>query len=318
MPAATFGALLDRTFQIFKSAWKPLIVGILILGVPLGAGIAAMETSVGSIQMSMAQEMFGMSEAEFDDFQKRIERGDEEAFAELGAVIDERFNGDVGLMKAEMQGRQMEALWSFFTLGLPLFLVFSLLCLAFQPFVYLCASGERNAGVLFKRSFGLVLPFVGINFLRLFVSYMWIGFVIMLGGVLLAVQDPDLGGPVIGLGYLLFIVLAMVMMPRMLFAELIAVRERPGVLSSLRLSRERTQGYWGKIVGNLLLASLLMFAANFIVFIAAALLAVMGPFVGMAILVVWLLLLQTLMLIFIHELGITVMQNPRPVAAKAA
>lgn len=294
------------------------MAGILVLAAVLGSGMAAMEMSVGSISQSRALDMFGMSEAEYADFELRISRGDEEAFVELGAIIEERFDGDTAAMQTQLQEYQMQALWSFLILGLPFFIVFMILCMAFQPFAYLCASGERDAGRLVKRSFGLTLPFIGINFLRFFVSYVWVGFPIMLAGAFLAMKDPNLGGPVIALGYLLVIVLSLIMMPRMVFAELIAVHERPGMLRSLRLSRERTQGYWGKIVGNIILASLLMMVANIVVFIATGLMSVMAPFLGMAIAIVWILLLQALMLIFLHELGLTIMQNPRPLAPKAA
>lgn len=94
------------------------------------------------------------------------------------------------------------------------------------------------------------------------------------------------------IGVVLFIagiICAIVFLPRLSFTNVIQLKDGTGIRVSANLSLQRTQGYWGKIVGNNLLVALSMGLLTVAIFMASMLIVValagtiraLGPFMAL-------------------------------------
>jgi membrane-anchored glycerophosphoryl diester phosphodiesterase (GDPDase) len=146
-------------------------------------------------------------------------------------------------------------------------------------FTILTLDKSQNAQSIVSKMGPLVLPMFGVWIWAVIRSFMWI--------------------PVIGLLF------AIVLGPRLIFSGVILVKERLKVTECVRQSHARTKGYWGKIVGNLIILGLLIFIAQ----------AVLGGIVsflpGHKILFVFVSqLVVAFGSVFLVHLALTVMDHP--------
>ena len=81
-------------------------------------------------------------------------------------------------------------------------------------------------------------------------------------------------------------------------------------MESVKLSYDRTSGYWGKIVGNMFLMVLCLCAAGLLLMIAVGIVEMVVPmFVGLITGVLW-YLYTAFAAIFVTQLALTVMAYP--------
>lgn len=208
------------------------------------------------------------------------------------------------------------------------FIVFSLINYAYVTVVMI--ERVRSWKQAIMRSFRWIFPLIGVNIWIFLRSYGWVMF---LGVPFLAMQKP-LVSLIGGLLYAAGIVLYLVRLPRFIPATVLIVTEGKGIVAAAKRSYDVTKGYWWKIVGNLLLLDLCIWAIVMIVmmvlgpvltfmfesYVSVAVLqdqtVSVGQLMGTGLLVSLLvsLLLEYMyafMLAFIVKLTRTMVENPR-------
>jgi MFS family permease len=184
------------------------------------------------------------------------------------------------------------------------------------------AEGYSDPAAGLRRLPSLLLPIAGTTFWMFIVSYIWVPLLPAVG--LLLWDGVQYGQPTptaIGVAVLLFFVsavVALVRMPRLFFAPIILVREKTGITESVRLSEQRTRGYWSKIVLNNLafaiigfIVMMLLFAILGSLFVALAFAGQMGAVAGSFVMVLGQLLINAWNQAFHVELALTIFDNPR-------
>ena len=215
------GTLLKGSWSYFTAHFKAVLIGSIVFG----ALIFGAESFLNVSATDKLEDQFGDLD-KIEELSERIEAGDEEAFQEM--MMQLGVMGDEGQMDEEAMGEMASGMM----MGLlpafgTFFVVMSLLTLVGSIYFLVLAVDGKSAGETFKRIPGLILPMLGVwiwSFLR---SFAWI--------------------PVIG------IIPAIIIGPRLMFASVILVKEGKGVMGSVSESYSRTRGYWGKIVGNMIL-----------------------------------------------------------------
>lgn len=167
-----------------------------------------------------------------EELTKRIEEGDDEAAMDIMksmGMMDE--NGE--LNDSAMETMAMGAMKSAVPILIVVALIGMLLSIVTNTyFVVLTLDPSLGISGAFSRTFILLPAMLGVwiwSFLR---SFAWI--------------------PLIG------IIPAIIIGPRLMMGSVILAKERTGVFESVRLSYQRSAGYWGKIVGNCIVVGLLM------------------------------------------------------------
>ncbi|MDP7069304.1 MAG: hypothetical protein QF815_02150 [Candidatus Peribacteraceae bacterium] len=111
--------------------------------------------------------------------------------------------------------------------------------LGYTYFTVLAVTGEDDPKEVASRSLKLIVPMAGLCIWTLIRSFAWIPFI----------------GPIF----------AIVLLPRLMFGGVILVKEGTGVMYSVKLSYQRTSGYWLKIFGNSLVAFILVGIASSVI-----------------------------------------------------
>lgn len=241
----SFGTLIGRSWQYFKSHLTPIALGAVILALLAVSSQVFLERHV----TQSAENQFG-SIAELEELAGRIEQGDEEAFAEMMMQL--------GLEGAEVTEDSLENLKSgFFAKMIPAFVLFTLVSallsiIANAYYLALVADGGQSIGPAFARVPRLILPLLCVWVLILLLSFLWIPFL----GILLAI--------IIG--------------PRLALAPVILVQEKAKIIESIKLSYHRTRGYWCKVVGNMLVVVLLLMVVSVIMGVLLSLLSTASPY----------------------------------------
>ena len=182
-----------------------------------------------------------------------------------------------------------------------------------------------------KRIPGLLLPFIGLYFLSGFIVIACIGCFVVLS-ILLTFLLPEgvewIIIPVIMIGYL---VTLFGVLPKLSLSPVLLIQGTTGVIGSIRTSFNRTRGYWGKIVGNIFVAYLVLIVITFAwMFMLGILSVIVGPFIAggadgsgsMALAVVggfvWMILYllmafysNAFLFVFHAKLSKTIMAHPR-------
>lgn len=133
----------------------------------------------------------------------------------------------------------------------------SALC-AGMMFWILATEGKDDMPTLFRRGAAFILPLIGIQIWSFLRSYAWIAIIGMM--VLAYGVSTDIIA-LSAVGFLLLIaggIAALVYTPRFMPAPVIYLTEKKGIKESVESSYKRTEGYWGKLVGNSLLFGICM------------------------------------------------------------
>lgn len=241
----SLGTLLQGSWSYCKSVKKPVLIASLIFGVLL----FGMQTVISQKTNDTIEQRFGDID-QMQELVERIEAGDEAALQEMmmqmgmmgeGGEIDPEKMEDIAI---EMMGSVLPLFGAFFFGMMLLTLVSSVF------YLVLALEGSQDVIVTARKVPSLILPLLGVwiwSFLR---SFAWIPFI----GVILAI--------IIG--------------PRFVMSSVILVKEQKGVMESVRLSYERSRGYWGKIVGNCIVSALVVMIAVMVLSIAIGMIGTMS------------------------------------------
>jgi|AP95_1055475.scaffolds.fasta_scaffold13903_3 hypothetical protein len=241
----SLGTLLKGSLHFCKTHARPILIASVVFGVLMFSVQKVLEVKI----TTSMENTFGDVE-QMQEISNRIEKGDEEAFQEMMMMMG--MMGEDGEMSEERVAKAALGLWKgmlpLFTLFFVAMILISLISTAF--YLTLAIEGSQDFMTTLRRVPSLMLPLLGVwvwSFLR---SFAWI--------------------PVIG------ILIAVIIGPRLTLSSVILVKEKKGVMESVKESYIRTRGYWGKIVSNGFVATLLVMIVMLILTLGVGLLGSMS------------------------------------------
>lgn len=220
------GALLVQSWNYFTAHVRQVVIGAVIFGALLLGAETMFETQVTGTLENTVGDL-----DRIEELSERIEGGDEEAFQEMLnqlGVMGSEGQLDEGAMENMALGMIKSTLPAFSMF----FIVMGILTLIMSTYYTVLAIEGKSAKVTFGRIPGLLLPMLGVwvwTFLR---SFAWI--------------------PVVGF------IIAIIIGPRLALSSVILVKEGSGVFESVKKSYAATRGYWGKIVGNMIVMTFVL------------------------------------------------------------
>ena len=277
----SFTTLLQKSWTYFAGHIKPILIAAVVFGIILHFAQASLaHKTMGS----MEDRLGSLDTVKMEELSERIENGDEQAFQEM--MMELGVLGESGeIYEEKMQGMAVE----FMTKLLPSIGVFTIVMMvlsliSFTYFSILAVDDTQSALHIFRRTPGLILPIIGISLWSFLRSFSWIPFIGFIPGIIIG--------------------------PRLIFAGVIFIKEQKGVIESVKLSYDRTSGYWGKIVGNMILMMLCLCVAGLLLMIAVGIVGMIVPmFVGV-ITGALSYLYTAFAAIFTTQLALTVMAYP--------
>lgn len=148
-------------------------------------------------------------------------------------------------------------------------------------FYLLAVVRKASFGAIAKEAFAKFLPFLGLNILIGLRSFVWVS---LLGVPLYYLGAQDEGNPMyVMLATILVIagvVLAFVYMPRLILAPVVWLVEKLSVSAAIDRSIAVTKGYWGKIVGNVLLLNIIFMLFMMVVSLITGILGAASEDIG--------------------------------------
>lgn len=278
----SLGTLLKASFEMYKTKFVPIGIGAVIFGVlTYGAQLYFQQAAISSMQ--------GNPYANLDRLEQladRAERGDQAALQELMEQAGMMENGTLSSedLMNKMAMDMMRGVLPTFSVFLLLTVIISVIAGAY--YLVLSTDPLATAQTAAAKTPQLFLPLLGVwvwSFVR---SFVWV--------------------PIIG------VIIAIVLGPKLMLAPVILVRENASVFDSVKLSLERSRGYWGKIVGNVLVLGLILWVAMLAVGVPLSLMADTST----AILAVSLIvgyIVSAYSMMFIVKLADTIIANPKQV-----
>lgn len=294
------GALLSETFAYAKAHMAELLLGAVVFGAILGG----MQFLVGTQVASGIEQNMGLDTERMEELSARIEAGDEAALAELEVMLKDGFAGmnddqqmaaGLGMMKAVAPAAGLSVLVSIL-LGF----------LAHAYFSLVAVEGKDVSSTL-KRATTVMFPLIGVSIWSTIRSFVWVP-------VLVIIALPFLGAPglmLIPVAIAAAFVLGLLFYPRFIAAPLIFLAERKGITGSVDDSFRRTRGYWGKIVGNMLVAMIVFGILSFVVNMVLALALSSVPAVLAILTQIVSQLVMAVSTVFSVRLSHTILQHPR-------
>jgi len=307
----SLGKLLSLSFAFWKSHCKPIIIASVVFATAFAVSqYVIIEQVQGQFSRVFAE--MGVDDTELETLLLMMQKGDEEAIQEIMINMEGVMKRFEGMGEAEIDAliTQLSGNFSFEILPVIIFgflMLFVLIVLTSLSFLSLSIRGGQNAIVIAKGSLRFFFPIIGVwiwSFLR---SFAWIGLLVIF---LSSVSEIP---RIIGIATTIILVLSFY--PRLLFAPVILMKEEKGVVESVRLSIERSRGYWGKIVGNVLVMALCQILVALVAMIPLfAILTVSDVLAAWGGLTVE-ILLSAYTFIFITHLSITIMEHPHKTAS---
>ena len=251
---APLGTLLSSTFHNCRERLRPLIIGVVLFGSLIAIVSAVSNRRIeGHIWDGMHR--LGVDQSRIMELQEQLRSGDEgaveAAMAEMNTMMggvdsmseDERD----ALFRREGLAMMLRAL-PVMSVGIFAWAVISLLATAYYLFFSL--GKGKDAVEILGNSVHAVFPLLGVWIWSFIRSFAWI--------------------PLIG------IIPAVILGPRFALAPVILVTQNKGVMGSVAESYAKTRGYWGKIVGNLLVLGCILMLVSWAVSLVTIPLAVMS------------------------------------------
>jgi len=275
--AAPLGTLLSDSWSSFRRALMPILIGAVIFGLILGISQSFLGQRVAQ-KTGSALEDLGFNQQDLQDLQQRIQAGDQAAVEEFQRKMQEvtgaqgeKLPGAVASMYGTLlpvMGASMLLMW-----------VVSLIASAY--FLVLSLEEGLTFQTALQRAPGLIIPLFLLSLWVMIRSFIWI--------------------PFIG------IITAIILGPRFMLAPVLLAKEHKGVLESASLSYAKTQGYWGKIVGNGIVASLLAMVA---IMVIGIIVSILGASTAVLVMPMLNMLVTAFLTIFVVKLSQTVLANP--------
>ncbi len=314
--ALPIGTLLSDTFSFLKLHWKKLSflsAGFFVVGAVVW--IVGTYAVIGNAGIRLIADT-GTKVQSLSQLQVQAKPDDQAVQAQITIEKAEAVNEMVQVLRV-------------FVRGIPVFLVLALLSWWFSAAFFVglyqfILKPAQPLKLLMKRSAGLALPFIGVNIWS-FLCGVWPSAIAFAGAVLLINGSTSMGTSLEPLLFLLAffaviagIVLLVVRMPRYFAAQVIFVSQKKSIHESVQSSFRASKGYWGKIMGNMIVAGLVVGVISYVVGL------VLTPITALLLEhLVWLFLLQIVVRIplqlfglvfntvFVVLLAQTILKNPR-------
>lgn len=270
------GQLISESVAYAKAHMQPLVAGAIVFGI-----VAGMLGVVFQQQVGLIVDDIGIDLERMEELGNRIEAGDEAALEEFESMLAGIDDEDV----SAAMGRGAEALAKFTPRNILLSLVGMLVSLLAYAWYTLVAVEGADLGGTANKAKRAFLPLLGVYVWATIRSFAWLPFV----------------------GWIIAIVVG----PRFVAAPLIHLTEQKSITQSVSESYRRTKGYWGKIVGNWIVAGLLFGLC------ALVAMMVLGLFLGavpVALVFIGQIVGQISMAVFVVfsvRLSQTILQHPR-------
>jgi hypothetical protein len=227
------GNLLSQSFTSLRKH----IVAVAIAAIVVGVLMAALQWFLLQGVTQTAQGALGglgLDAQRIQELQQRVQSGDQQALQDLQNEM-QKAQGQAASAGPDVAGGLVKT-------G-PMIIVFSLLIMLlsflYSWFILILAIEERSMQATIARVGKLFLPLLGLSILLGIASCLWI--------------------PLLG------IIIAIILMPRFLLSPILLVRDGKGIIESIKLSYKLSTGYWGKIVGNLIVAGVCSFIVLWVV-----------------------------------------------------
>lgn len=279
------GQLLSMSYTFCTRAWKPILIGALVFGTIAALLQGTLNIKAQYKSMSMMENM-GVDMEKMQELSTRISMGDASAGEELRLMMEGEF-GDMS--EEEMSAYAANLSKNVFfemspILALSFLISFLLSVLAGAYYLVLAVHSEKDPQKAAGRLPKLYFPLLGISIWTFLRSFVWI--------------------PVLG------IIPAIILGPRFVAAPLIHMQEKKGVLASVSESYRRTNGYWGKIIGNMIVMCVCLAVVSIVVGIVASFFGVISPWLTDWIVSVMSYVLMAYAVVFTVQLSLTVFANP--------
>ncbi|HLD32602.1 MAG TPA: hypothetical protein VJB10_03375 [Candidatus Peribacteraceae bacterium] len=278
------GSLLKKSVSDFRALLRPLMVGAVVIGLLLGLIAFRAQKSVGE---GIGTLIGGMENADGDperlqDLIMRMQQGDGEAMQKMGEMMGE-------------EGTIPPAAAAAFVGSTFMFIIAMWVISVIGTYYYLVVATGRymKPGEALRQTINKIISLIALSIWIGVRSFAWVPFI----------------GVVFGI----------VLMPRFVPAPVLLLRDGKGIFESASMSYARTSGYWGKILGNTIVAML----CGFVVFIALTMtlsvLRSVSPFLTGVVGSIVSQLLFAYFSVFTVTLAVTILENPLvPTAAANA
>ncbi|MDD4627986.1 MAG: hypothetical protein PHE68_01165 [Candidatus Peribacteraceae bacterium] len=274
----TFSNLFSESWVTFKKFIRPILIGAVVFGTVMGVAQMSLERNT-TLEINKTLGVFGLDAQRMQELQRRVALGDEQAvqeFTDAMKNVQEKKDQLGEEVFARMMVQSTLSTFAGMTWFAPLMLVISIFSFLF--FLLLAVTGVQDPVVLIKQTAVRFFPFLGLSLWVMVRSFIWI--------------------PLIG------IIIAIIVGPRLALAPVIMLTEKKGVFESASLSYTRSQGYWGKIIGNSFLAGLLV---AIVLIVAGIILSIGGPTIGTLLKSIFNMMGVAFNVIFIFKLSQAVM-----------
>lgn len=122
----------------------------------------------------------------------------------------------------------------------------------------------------------VVFPVIGIIIWTFIRSFVWVPIIVALLIVAVAHNSLVFVSVVSLTAAVAILVLALIFSPRFAFSTVILIHERKSIRDSVELSYKRTKGYWGKIMGNLIVVGIITVLLLIVFSIVAHIIGITG------------------------------------------
>lgn len=282
------GDLLSSALAFVRQYQRPVLIGAVIFGTLaalLGGGVA----NRAAYGVNGMMDRMGIDSQKMEELSLRIQNGDEGAMAEMEVLLNDRLgamgDGMPSVVKAQIIGLVAPLI------GVAILIGIILAVFGHAYFLLLALSPTQDFMKILNGTPKLFFPLLGIWIWMFLRSFIWI--------------------PILG------IIPAVMYGPRFMLAPVIMVKEKKKIMESVSLSYARTEGYWGKIVGNVIVAALCIMLAAIVVAIVAGIIGFIIPLAGLWLQSVARFVFSAFMVAFIVQLAFTIMANPMGEGKKA-
>lgn len=309
----SLGALLSLSFQTVRRTWRTLLVGMVAVSILMVLMQTVLGRSLSGAADPVVRQLLGEERYRQVMAEIQVERGSPGTLNDLAAKVGDEVATKIAALpageeKAALQavvGKAVRDLLPVVLLFVPLLFIVSLWARAFFLTVPLLPeAGQASEAV--SRATRTFLPLFCVSVVTLFLSGLWLPFLVLL----LMLMWPALW-PLFALSLVVPVVLG----PRFYPAPVLYLREG-GILRSTIGSFRRTKGFWGKMVGNMILASVLVGIILWVVGSIVASLETAFPSSQLSLLFAWIGQMVQLagtayIIAFQVYLSLTVLGNPR-------
>lgn len=301
------GQLLSSSLAFVRSCWKPILIGAVIFGTA-GGVVAGTVAGGAAFGMKGVVNDMGIDVEKMEELSMRLKNGDDTAMAEMEALLDENVGAMGDEAQAMMAGKMLAVFAPFIGVAAVLGILIAVLSHAY--FLLLALSPKADAMTILKKTPALFFPLLGLWIWMFLRSFTWIPIPILL--------IPVIGLPLSSISTIPAFIIGIILAPRFALSPVIMLKQKKGIMESVRLSYDGTKGYWGKIVGNMIVAALCVMLAGIVAGIIVGILGFMAPMLGVWLNAIVKEVLSAFTVVFAVQLATTLLSNPMTaVPAKA-